>query len=140
MPKNDKPGPRARVKSYEKILRAKKEEVRRNLSAHNVAHTLRRQEHAGDEGDLSQRSYEEFLFLNRNNLEIKLLREVEQALIRVRNGEFGVCHRCEEAISPKRLDAIPWAKYCVPCQEHIARTGDLPEDEHETNQLEEADL
>jgi DnaK suppressor protein len=105
-----------------------------------VAHTLRRQEHAGDEGDLSQRSHEEWLFLNRNSLEIKLLREVEQALVRIRNGEFGICHRCEEPISPKRLDAIPWAKYCVPCQEHIARTGEVPDDENATKQLEEADL
>jgi DnaK suppressor protein len=138
MPKQNNTGPKVRVKTYEKILRAKADEVRRNLSAHKVAQAIRRQEHTGDEGDLSQRSHEEWLFLNRNSIEMKLLREVEQALRRVTSGDFGICHRCEEPISPKRLDAIPWAKYCVTCQEHIARTGELVEDE--AQEFEEADL
>jgi DnaK suppressor protein len=33
---------------------------------------------------------------------------------------YGVCLECEEPISPKRLDAVPWARYCVSCQERIA--------------------
>jgi len=33
---------------------------------------------------------------------------------------YGVCMECEEPISTKRLDAVPWAKYCVTCQELIA--------------------
>ena len=42
---------------------------------------------------------------------------VEEALDRLQSGDFGVCLSCEEAIAPKRLSAIPWARYCVTCQE-----------------------
>jgi DnaK suppressor protein len=51
---------------------------------------------------------------------MKLLREVSDALRRIEHDSYGVCLECEEAISPKRLDAVPWARYCVTCQELIA--------------------
>ena len=51
---------------------------------------------------------------------MKLLREVSDALRRIDVGQYGICMECEEPISPKRLDAVPWAKYCVTCQEAIA--------------------
>jgi RNA polymerase-binding transcription factor len=34
-------------------------------------------------------------------------------------GEYGICLSCGEAIPAKRLQAVPWAKYCVKCQEKI---------------------
>jgi DnaK suppressor protein len=117
------------MKHYEKILRAKADEVQRSMSAQRVAQAVARQEIPSDEGDLSQQSHEEWIFLNRNSLEIKLLREVQHALRRIADGSFGVCPRCEEPISAKRLDAIPWAKYCVPCQEQIALMPDLDMEE-----------
>ena len=49
--------------------------------------------------------------------EFQLLRQVEAAHERLRNGSFGSCLSCEEEIAPKRLSAIPWAAYCVSCQE-----------------------
>jgi DnaK suppressor protein len=49
--------------------------------------------------------------------EFRLLRQVEAARDRLRNGSFGSCLSCEEDIAPKRLSAIPWAAYCIPCQE-----------------------
>ena len=51
---------------------------------------------------------------------MKLLREIGDALHRLDQGNYGVCLECEEPISPKRLDAVPWARYCVRCQEEIA--------------------
>jgi DnaK suppressor protein len=48
-----------------------------------------------------------------------LLREVDSALTGIADGSYGICLRCEEEIKPKRLDAIPWAKYCLRCQEAI---------------------
>jgi DnaK suppressor protein len=47
----------------------------------------------------------------------RLLHELEAALARLRDGSYGVCLRCEEEIQPKRLKALPWASYCVSCQE-----------------------
>jgi DnaK suppressor protein len=73
-----------------------------------------------DEGDLSQQHHEEWIFLNRNTIDMKLLREISDALHRIELGHYGVCMECEEQISIKRLDAVPWARYCVSCQEAIA--------------------
>jgi DnaK suppressor protein len=53
--------------------------------------------------------------------EANLLRHVREALRRIANGSYGVCLHCEEDIKPKRLDAVPWAKYCIRCQEAADR-------------------
>jgi DnaK suppressor protein len=49
--------------------------------------------------------------------ETKCLTQVNAALQRIQDGEFGICVECEEPISPKRLTAVPWATYCLRCQE-----------------------
>jgi DnaK suppressor protein len=52
--------------------------------------------------------------LDRNTL---LLRDVVAALDRVRDGSYSLCLRCDEEISTKRLAALPWARFCLTCQE-----------------------
>ena len=47
----------------------------------------------------------------------KTLMQVASALSRIDDGDFGICLECEEPISPKRLAAVPWASYCLKCQE-----------------------
>ena len=42
---------------------------------------------------------------------------VTEALQRIENNTYGICSECEEPISPKRLAALPWAKYCIACQD-----------------------
>ncbi len=56
-------------------------------------------------------------------LKNKCLTQVDAALKRIENGEFGICIDCEEPISPKRLAAVPWAEYCLRCQELQDRRG-----------------
>lgn len=46
---------------------------------------------------------------------------ISQALERIADGSYGTCMDCEEEISPKRLAALPWAKYCIKCQEKADR-------------------
>jgi len=46
-----------------------------------------------------------------------LLRHVQAALLRMREGTYGLCVGCEKEISLKRLQAVPWAVRCVHCQE-----------------------
>jgi DnaK suppressor protein len=50
-----------------------------------------------------------------------LLRNVKAALGRMANQSYGICLRCDEQIKPKRLDAVPWTKYCIRCQEAADR-------------------
>jgi RNA polymerase-binding transcription factor DksA len=47
----------------------------------------------------------------------QMLKTLAQALERIRQGRFGECAECGGDIEPKRLEAIPWARYCVKCQE-----------------------
>ncbi|HEY7336009.1 MAG TPA: TraR/DksA family transcriptional regulator [Bryobacteraceae bacterium] len=48
--------------------------------------------------------------------EFRMLREVEAAWDRLHDGAFGICLSCQEPIAQKRLEAVPWAAYCVSCQ------------------------
>lgn len=49
--------------------------------------------------------------------EAKSLVQIGDALKRINAGDFGICMDCEEPIAPKRLAAVPWAAYCLHCQE-----------------------
>lgn len=51
------------------------------------------------------------------------LKEVEEALDRIEKKHYGKCLHCGEEISPKRLEVLPFARYCVPCQEKIESKG-----------------
>jgi DnaK suppressor protein len=57
------------------------------------------------------------------------LGEVRSALGRIGAGTFGFCAGCEESISLKRLAAVPWAVYCINCQEAADRQQDPAHDE-----------
>jgi DnaK suppressor protein len=69
------------------------------------------------EDDQAQFSNEESVSLHLNTLDYAQLRLIEEALDRLNSGDYGTCLYCEEAIPPKRLNALPWARYCVRCQE-----------------------
>jgi DnaK suppressor protein len=49
----------------------------------------------------------------------KLLRAIDDALARVRHGEFGICVGCGEPISKARLEAVPWTRWCRDCKERL---------------------
>jgi DnaK suppressor protein len=71
------------------------------------------------EEDQAQISHDEFVSLHLNSLDYTQLRLVEEALDRLDSGHYGTCLRCERAIPTKRLRALPWARYCVECQENM---------------------
>jgi DnaK suppressor protein len=125
-----KNGPKPKFAHYRAMLEKKAEEVRLSMSAQKAAQVVARLDCPSDEGDLSQQHHEEWIFLNRNTIDMKLLREIADALHRMEQGTYGICLECDEAITSKRLDAVPWARYCVTCQEQIAAriaSGDLVE-------------
>src|SRR3974377_560160 len=103
-----KNGPKTKFSAYRNILEKKAEEVRRSMSAQKAAQVVSRLDIPSDEGDLSQQHHEEWIFLNRNTIDMKLLREIADALHRMDIGQYGVCPECEDPISPKHLDRVPW--------------------------------
>ncbi len=68
------------------------------------------------EDDQAQISHDEFVSLRMNGLDYRQLRMVEEALDRLESGDYGICPACEEPIAEKRLQALPWARYCVKCE------------------------
>jgi DnaK suppressor protein len=70
-----------------------------------------------DAVDLSSGSFFKELTFARNTQVVRQLRHVELALKRIHNDQFGTCDVCEGVIGLKRLQAIPWARHCIECQE-----------------------
>lgn len=74
-----------------------------------------------DLGDQANSAYNrEFLF-ELGNGDRRLLKEVVSALRKLEDGSFGICERCGESIAEKRLEALPFARYCIDCQRLIER-------------------
>jgi DnaK suppressor protein len=71
------------------------------------------------EEDQGTVAHEEFVSMRLNRLDYVQLRMIDEALDRIESGDYGTCLSCDEGIPDKRLTALPWAKYCVPCQEQI---------------------
>ena len=74
-----------------------------------------------DELDRIQHASDRDLAIDNLERDSSQLAEVRSALRRVNAGAFGFCVGCEEKINPKRLAAVPWASFCVVCQEALDR-------------------
>lgn len=111
---------RTQAAKFRKILEAKADEIRENLQSLKRKGALEVGEQTANLEDLACLSHEEWVFLNRNSIDVMLLREIQDSLQRIEDGAYGVCLECDEAISTKRLQAIPWARYCIACQEEMA--------------------
>src|SRR3989442_13419024 len=81
-------------------------------------------EKTADALDEVQNAAERELAIRNLDRESNLLRNVRGALARIDDGSYGICVHCEEDISPKRLNAVPWAAYCIQCQEIADRHQD----------------
>jgi DnaK suppressor protein len=102
---------------FKKILedrQAELEKIVRNRDAIAI-------EKSADALDEVQHAAERELAIRNLDRESNLLRNVRSALRRIEDGSFGICLHCEEEISPKRLNAVPWAPFCIQCQEQADR-------------------
>ena len=72
-----------------------------------------------DPVDLAVRNYSKNVMLAVSENESRQLVLVDEALLRVEDDEYGTCQNCEKPINQKRLAAIPWARYCLDCQELV---------------------
>ena len=116
-----------RIESYRFALREKKAEV---LSALGIKFDTLAALGRVAEDDQAQISHDEFISLRLNSLVYQKLRQVDEALLRIDRGEFGICARCEQPIPEKRLRALPWARYCLTCQEVMSRLEDTEVESH----------
>jgi DnaK suppressor protein len=105
------------LEKYRAVLEAKRKELSAGLrNREDIAI-----EKTPDALDEVQLAGERELAIRNLDRESNMLRNVKAALARIADGSYGICMHCEEEIKPKRLDAVPWAKYCIRCQEAADR-------------------
>jgi DnaK suppressor protein len=100
---------------YLRILEAKRNEL---LSGSSDLGEIAIENAAEDFDRLQQQLNREVVIRNLDR-QSALLKSVQAALSRIKDESFGSCLRCDEPIPEKRLQALPWAAYCVRCQEKI---------------------
>jgi len=111
------PMDKKKLDSFKKKLEERQQALRKAVSRTEEDGRIADQEAAQDIADRAANSYtKEFLFSQSNNDRV-LLNMVESALQRIREGTFGECVSCGSEINLKRLEAVPWTRYCIACQE-----------------------
>ena len=110
-----------KLESFKKRLEERQLALRKMVSRTEEDGRIADQDTAQDIADRAASSYtKEFLFSQSNN-DRQLLAMVETALQRIREGEFGACVNCGNEINAKRLEAVPWTRYCIECQEKLEK-------------------
>lgn len=102
---------------FRKKLLTKKEELHRMVTKTEQYGREADEESSQDVADKAASSYtKEFLF-SHSSSERSIMQLVDEALARVGTDSFGVCVACGSAIQARRLEAVPWTRYCISCQE-----------------------
>ena len=69
-----------------------------------------------DVADMAVESYTKEFMFGKSSGDRHILRLIQEALDRIKDKSYGTCVNCENAIQPKRLEAVPWARHCIQCQ------------------------
>jgi DnaK suppressor protein len=110
-----------RLDYYKKKLQARRDELVNTIARTEEEGRAADEDTTVDLADKAANSYtKEFLF-GQTNSDRNLLALIDNALKRIKDGSFGQCANCEEEMQQKRLDAVPWAAYCIECQEKQER-------------------
>ena len=110
------------------------EQKLRDLTGSSVRREDLQIEVLADDLDRVQSANERDLAGQRLNHQARIVREVKLALARISEGSYGICEECERPIAPRRLEAMPFARLCVRCQEEAEAAGTQGQE----NLLEEA--
>ena len=105
------------LKRYKKMLEDSKTSLLESAKKTLVEESNFDTDDLPDEIDLASSEYAQSMVFRLRDREKFLLQKIEKALARIEDGTFGICERCEEDISPKRLEARPVTTLCIRCKE-----------------------
>ena len=117
-----------KTKSYRDRLLARRESLFSQVTEAEMSSRERDLEATQDPADMAANAYTKELLISMSANDRKLLQLIDEALERVEGGEYGECVNRGEPVAEKRLDAVPWTRYCLKCQDMQER-GLLNEDE-----------
>jgi DnaK suppressor protein len=104
------------VEHFKQLLQTRIADLNSMLAAADQETRASAARHA-DPADQAAAEYERQAVLHKSNTAREIVRALNQALERLRQGNFGECAAYGGDIEAKRLEVIPWARYCVTCQE-----------------------
>jgi DnaK suppressor protein len=108
-----------RLEYYKKRLATRRDELVRGIARTEQEGREADEDPTVDLADKAANSYtKEFLFGQTHN-ERSMLQLVDDALERIRENSFGECVSCHQELQQKRLEAVPWTRYCLSCQEKM---------------------
>jgi DnaK suppressor protein len=106
-----------RIEFYKKKLLARREELLKSIARTEEEGRTADDDPTVDLADKAANSYtKEFLF-GQTNTDRNLLSLIDEALRRIKADTYGSCMQCESEVQQKRLEAVPWARHCIACQE-----------------------
>jgi len=111
------------LERFKKLLQARRDELGRSVVQAQEAGKTPAQAYGVDEGDRASRSHDKELFFHQTMKSRGSIRAIDAALARIADGTFGECLHCNQEINLKRLEALPWARYCITCQELLEENG-----------------
>jgi len=105
------------LQRYRKELQAKREELLDLVRSARASEQDGGGKEAPDLGDRALSTVIRDLSYQLSAAERSIMRRIDEALDRIEKGEYGVCVECEKKMHTGRLDAVPWARHCIECQE-----------------------
>src|SRR5687767_3873485 len=136
MPLRDKQGWRRthkkmdkrKLKTYRDRLLERREGLFMQVTEAEISSRERDAEATQDPADMAANAYTRELLISMSANDRRLLELIDEALERIETSGYGKCVHCGEALPEKRLDAVPWARHCVRCQD-LQERGLLGEEE-----------
>ncbi len=105
------------VEAYKRLLHVKQQELIRSIARTDVDGRATSDIDTQDPLDKANGAFAKEYFFQQSDADRAILGLVEAALARAESGEFGLCAACGQPMEPKRLEAVPWARHCIRCQE-----------------------
>jgi len=106
-----------KMKSYRDQLMERREALSGQVMEAEHSSRQRDSETTQDPADMAANAYAKELSISMSANDRRLLGMIDEALARTEAGEYGECVNCGEPVQEKRLQAIPWARYCLKCQD-----------------------
>jgi RNA polymerase-binding transcription factor len=103
--------------TYKEALLKKRTEILGTGGIKPLQASMENNTRQGDMADQASGNNEVHIQLKLKQTDAKILQAIEEALVRLDKGTYGVCRDCGEPIAPARLNAIPWTRVCITCKE-----------------------
>ena len=109
------------IDKFKKLLLERKNNIMKSAETTRESAMAVEQADLPDEIDMASSETDQALNLRLRDRELVLLKKIDKTLVKMEEGEFGVCTRCGEEIGLKRLEARPVADLCIRCKEELER-------------------